>query len=82
VACRYQDNPRRIVPDGVLPRAANLGFRRATRPRRLDRPVLGGSASGFPTTARASTFVCSTEKSVNTVLATPLGIDLVSQPIF
>jgi hypothetical protein len=36
-------------------------------PRQLDRPVLGGSASGFPTTARCSAFVCSIEKSVNTL---------------
>jgi hypothetical protein len=26
VACRSQDNPRRSVPDGVPPGAANLGF--------------------------------------------------------
>jgi hypothetical protein len=26
VACRSQDNPRRTVPDGVPPGAANLGF--------------------------------------------------------
>jgi hypothetical protein len=73
VACRSQDNPRRTVPDGVPPGVGNLGFRRASCPRRLDRPVLGGSASGFPMTARSSTFVCSTEKSVNTLLTTPLG---------
>jgi hypothetical protein len=75
VACRSQDNPRHIVPDGVPPGAANLGFRRAScprrldrPPRRLDRPVLGGSVSGFPTTARSSAFLCSTEKSVNCTL--------------
>jgi hypothetical protein len=73
VACRSQDNPRHTVPDGVPPRAANLGFStcllsKAVRPtpRRLDRPVLGGSASGFLTTTRASAFVCLTGKSVNT----------------
>jgi hypothetical protein len=38
VACRSQDNPRRTVPDGVPPVAANLGFRRLSCPRRLDRP--------------------------------------------
>jgi hypothetical protein len=26
VACRSQDNPRRTIPDGVPPGAANLGF--------------------------------------------------------
>jgi hypothetical protein len=67
-ACRSQDNPRRTVPDEVLPGAASLGFRRASCPRWLDRPVLGGSTSGFPTTARSSAFVCSTEKSVNNIL--------------
>jgi hypothetical protein len=36
VACRSQDNPRRTVP--VPPGAANLGFRRLSCPRRLDRP--------------------------------------------
>jgi hypothetical protein len=73
VACRSQDNPRHIVPDGVPLGVANLGFRRAScprqldrPPRRLDRPVLGGSASGFPTTARSSAFMCLIEKSVNT----------------
>jgi hypothetical protein len=80
VAYRSQDNPRCTVPDGVPPGVANLGFRCASCPRRLDRhprqldrPVLGGSASGFLTTAQSSAFVCSTEKSVNTLLATPLG---------
>jgi hypothetical protein len=38
VACRSQHNPRRIVPDGVPPGAANLGFRRLFYPRWLDRP--------------------------------------------
>jgi hypothetical protein len=72
VACRSQDNPRRTVPDGVPPGAANLGFRRLScprrldwPPRRLDRPVLGVSARGFLITARSSAFVCSTRKSVN-----------------
>jgi hypothetical protein len=87
VACRSQDNPRRTVPDGVPPGAANLGFRRSSCPRRLDRPprrldrpprrldrsVLGSSTSEFPTTARSSALVCLTRKSVNTLLATPLG---------
>jgi hypothetical protein len=80
VACRSQDNPRRTIPDEVPPGAANLGFRRASCPRRLDRPpkrldrpMLGGSTSGFPMTARSSAFMCSPEKSVNTLLATPLG---------
>jgi hypothetical protein len=41
VACRSQDNPRRTVPDGVPPGAANLGFRRFSCPRRLDRPPGG-----------------------------------------
>jgi hypothetical protein len=62
VPCRSQDNPRRTVPDGVPPGAANLSFRCSSCPRRLDRPVLGSSASGFPTTARASAFVCSSGK--------------------
>jgi hypothetical protein len=73
VACRSQNNPRRTVPDRVPPRAVNLGFRRPScprrldrpLPRRLDRPVLGSSASGFPTTAWSSAFMRSTEKSVN-----------------
>jgi hypothetical protein len=38
VACRSQDNPRRTVPDGVPPGAANLGFRRLSSPKLLDRP--------------------------------------------
>jgi hypothetical protein len=38
VAYRSQDNPRRTVPDGVPPGAANLGFQRSSCPRRLDRP--------------------------------------------
>jgi hypothetical protein len=38
VARRSQDNPRRTVPDGVPPGATNLGFRRASCPRRLDHP--------------------------------------------
>jgi hypothetical protein len=38
VACRSQDNPRRTVADGVPPGVANLGFRRSSCPRRLDRP--------------------------------------------
>jgi hypothetical protein len=38
VACRSQDNPRRTVPDGVPHGVANLGFRRLSCPRRLDRP--------------------------------------------
>jgi hypothetical protein len=38
VAYQSQDNPRRTVPDGVPPGAANLGFRRLSCPRRLDRP--------------------------------------------
>jgi hypothetical protein len=84
VVCQSQENPRRIVPDGVPPEAANLGFQHAScpkqldrPPRRLDRPVLGGSASGFPTTVRSSAFVCSTGKGVNTLLVTPMGTDLV-----
>jgi hypothetical protein len=77
VACRSQNNPRCIVSHGVPPGAANLGFGRASCPRRLDRPVLGGSASGFLMTTRSSAFVCLAEKSVNTLLATPLGSDLV-----
>jgi hypothetical protein len=44
--------------------------------------VLGSSASGFLTTAQSSALVCLTGKSVNTLLATPLGKDLVSQLIF
>jgi hypothetical protein len=74
VACPSQNNPRRVVPDGVPTGAANLGFStcllsKAVRPapRWLDRPVLGGSASGFLTTARSSALVCSTGKSVNNV---------------
>jgi hypothetical protein len=39
VAYRSQDNPRRIVPDGVPPGAVNLDFRRFSCPRRLDRPL-------------------------------------------
>jgi hypothetical protein len=73
VACRSQNNPRRPVRDGVPLGAANLGFWRSSCPKRLDRPVLGSSTSGFPMTTRSSAFVCSTMKSVNTLLATPLG---------
>jgi hypothetical protein len=52
VACRSQDNPRRTVPDGVPPGAANLGFRRLSCPRRLDhppavRPARAGSFGEF-----------------------------------
>jgi hypothetical protein len=50
--------------------------------RWLDRPVLGVLTSGFPTTAQSSALVCSTRKSVNTLLVTPLGIDLVSTTKF
>jgi hypothetical protein len=80
VACRSQDNPTRTVPDGVPPGAVNLDFRRASYPRRLDRPprrldrpVLGGSASGFPTIARASAFVCLTEKASTVTKYPSLG---------
>jgi hypothetical protein len=38
VACRSQDKLRCVVPDGVPPGAANLGFRRLSYPRQLDRP--------------------------------------------
>jgi hypothetical protein len=38
VACRSQDNPRHTVLDGIPLGAANLGFRRASYPRRLDHP--------------------------------------------
>jgi hypothetical protein len=38
VACRSEDNPRRTVPDGVPPGATNLGFGRASCPRRFDQP--------------------------------------------
>jgi hypothetical protein len=72
VACRSQNNPRHTIRDGVPLEAANLGFWRSScprrlywPPRRLDRPVLGSSTSGFPMTVRSSSFVCSTEKSVN-----------------
>jgi hypothetical protein len=79
---RSQNNPRRTVPDGVPPGAANLGFSafflsKAVRPplppRRLDRPVLGSSASGFPTTAQSSALVCLTGKSVNSSVESELG---------
>jgi hypothetical protein len=76
VACRSQDNSRCTVPDGVTPRAANLGFRRASCPRRLAQPVLGGSASEFSTTARSSAFVCSTEKNCKFMSQLDLGIVL------
>jgi hypothetical protein len=79
VTCRSQDNPRRTVPDGV-PRSSESRFStcllsKAVRPppRRLDWHVLGGSASGFLTTAQSSAFMYLTKKSVNTLLATPLG---------
>jgi hypothetical protein len=39
VAYRSLDNHGRIVPNGVPPGAANLGFRRLSYPRRLDRPT-------------------------------------------
>jgi hypothetical protein len=48
-------------------------------PRRLDQPVLGGLASGFPTTARSSAFLCSTEKSVNSYNGQALGSEKVGK---
>jgi hypothetical protein len=55
VACRSQNNPRRTVPDGVPPGAANLGFRRFFLSKAVRPAVL--------TTARSSVFVRSTEKA-------------------
>jgi hypothetical protein len=72
VTCRSQDNPKRTVPDRVMPGVVNIVFGDASvqggltdPPRRLDRPVLEVSMSGFPTTVRSSALVCSTRKNVN-----------------
>jgi hypothetical protein len=78
--CRPQSNPRRVTSDGVSPEAAILGFHRASAntgqtgaPDQSDRSghELGEfSVSTFP---RDLVLVCVDQKSVNILLATPLG---------
>jgi hypothetical protein len=90
VACRSQDKLRHVIPDGVPPGAANLGFRRLSYPRRLDRPsqavrpARAGSFGELISNHRAiqRTRVFDRKKRQHTFCDSAGDIDLVSQPIF